>query len=107
MNLYNDFSSEKAGHVVGDAKQEGIQAEEISAAEHVVQYVFFNHQADRLPKPMSVPWPKFCEKFSHHQVRTSKDGPAWSPVAYQQNATRGNAGVRAVYLAVLDVDDGT
>jgi len=78
-----------------------------AVGETVINYVCFKHSRDTVPKAVSVPWSKFCEKFSRHDSRVHKDGPCWSPASYIPGASRGNRGVETVNLVVLDVDDGT
>lgn len=67
----------------------------------------FNNCRDNHPKTISCTWAELCTEFRKHPARSQKDGPAWSPVSYFPGSTRGNASVDQVFLAVIDVDDGT
>lgn len=72
-----------------------------------VQVVFFDNEKDNRPKAEVLSWSDHKTHLNQFAVRDVKSGPAWSPVRYKDGASRGNAGVEEVYLAVMDVDDGT
>ncbi len=66
----------------------------------------FNRINDNTPKPVRLDWRQVCELLSPHAIRDEKDGPLLSGASYPPGATRGNAGVSFVSLAILDFDGG-
>lgn len=66
----------------------------------------FSNVQDKQPKAHTVSWPKLAERLTVHTERDDKDGPLFSPVTYKNGATRGNAGVSTINLAVADFDHG-
>lgn len=70
--------------------------------------VFFKSEKDNTPNTKSFTWQEMCNRFGKHEERENKQGcPAWSPVNYKLGTTRGNHNVESIYLAVLDIDNGT
>lgn len=67
---------------------------------------YFNCK-DNVPKAKAHTWKSFCEAFGKHPVQSKKDGPAWSPLSYIEGGTRNNENVDQVFMAVIDVDNGT
>ena len=67
----------------------------------------FNSSKDNQPKQGSLTWHEFAEEFRRHPERKNKDGTAWSPVSFIRGSTRKKENVEHIYMAVLDVDDGT
>ncbi len=67
----------------------------------------FENEKDTRPGQEETTWGELTSRLSRFAVRDDKSGPAWSPVQYAEGATRGNAGVEWVSVAVMDVDDGT
>ncbi len=63
----------------------------------------FNSAKDNAPKTVQVTWEQLLSELSAHEPRAEKDGPAWSPAAFE--GTRSNANARRVSLAVFDLDD--
>jgi P4 family phage/plasmid primase-like protien len=64
----------------------------------------FARADDRYPRQERMSWGDLVARLRAHRRRVEKDGPLFSPVSYRQGATRGNAGVDQLYLAVADVD---
>ncbi len=79
---------------------------------------------DARPKMIRVPWDKLLAELQAHDLRASKDGPAWCPVDFvacpdvcHRAGTKSDCGgakphrilenVREVHLAVFDLDDHT
>jgi hypothetical protein len=69
--------------------------------------VTFKNELDNRPTREDSTWGELKARLSRFEIRPGKSGPAYSPVRYTDGATRGNAGVELVYVAVMDVDDGT
>ncbi|MGI0054642.1 MAG: hypothetical protein ACREBZ_02830 [Thermoplasmata archaeon] len=67
----------------------------------------FRNERDNSPIRDGTTWGELRPRLLHFDVRDEKSGPAWSPVQYTAGATRGNAGVETISLAVMDIDDGT
>ena len=67
----------------------------------------FEDERSTRPAGQEIAWDELRARLLRFDLRETKSGPAWSPVRYAEGASRGNAGVEAVYLAVMDVDDGT
>ncbi len=68
---------------------------------------FFDRATDNKPRVKSLTPAKLAHLLSHHDVRTDKDGPLFSPTIYAEGKTRRNENVLALTLAVGDFDDGT
>ena len=78
-----------------------------SPAAVTLQWSQFKNARDPNPRPRSGTMSDLYRLlFERHVERASKDGPAWSPVSYAPNATRGNKNVVAIYALVADIDDG-
>ena len=75
--------------------------------EKILSFSTFTSSKDSDPRARIESWDAFCQRFSKHPIRQSKDGPAWSPSSYKKGAKRGNEGVERLHFAVIDVDDGT
>ncbi len=67
----------------------------------------FQNSKDNVPMPRTWDWGQVTGLLNRHRVRAGKDGPCWSPTEYAPDATRGNKGVVALSMAVLDMGDGT
>lgn len=67
----------------------------------------FDSERDTRPRGEDASWGEHRKRLLRFDLREEKSGPCWSPVRYVDRATRGNAGVESVSMAVLDVDDGT
>ncbi len=67
----------------------------------------FSSETDTTPLEETLTWDALRLRLTRYSVRDGKSGPAWSPVRYAEGASRGNAGVECVTVAVMDVDDGT
>lgn len=63
----------------------------------------FQHSQDRIPVEKELTWKELGEMLKTFRAG-AKDGPLWSPVTYTSGATRGNAGIEFVNLAVFDID---
>lgn len=72
-----------------------------------LKIVTYRNCKDNLPRPETMPWEDLQKRLTEHTARTSKDGPAWSPVTYPEGATRANENVVSVSCFVADVDDFT
>jgi hypothetical protein len=68
---------------------------------------FFDRATDNRPEPRELTLRQLNEILTSHEFREKKDGPLFSPTAYEPGATRRNTNVRALTLAVGDFDDGT
>ena len=71
------------------------------------EVAFFSSEKDNSPRREVLTWGELIARLSSFDIRNEKSGPCWSPTQYAPEAKRGNAGVVAVTVAVLDVDDGT
>ena len=69
-----------------------------------IAFCLFSALQATQPHARVMPWDELVVHLTHHQVRTEKDGPGWSPACYAPGATRGKAGILAVTALVLDVD---
>ncbi|MBI3947271.1 MAG: hypothetical protein HY321_15205 [Armatimonadetes bacterium] len=67
---------------------------------------WFSDTGATTPDPQVLAWKQLVAGFSAHERRPERGGRLFSPVAYLPGTKRGNAGVAAIYAAVLDVDDG-
>lgn len=67
----------------------------------------FESEHDTRPVRAEMTWGDLRARLLRFELRDEKSGPAYSPVRYADGAVRGNAGVEKVYVAVMDVDDGT
>jgi uncharacterized protein (DUF927 family) len=74
---------------------------------HPITFCRFKSSKDIQPMQVMLTWGEFVEEFSSHPEGRDKDGSSWSPVSYKSGCTRKKGNVEAVYMAVLDVDDGT
>ena len=79
----------------------------IALADLRIELAFFKNELDNSPRNEVVAWDQLVAKLSTFDTREKKSGPCWSPTSYTAGAKRGNAGVEAITVAVLDVDDGT
>ena len=68
---------------------------------------FFDNARDIRPKARTMTREELGALFAQHEFRAEKDGRLFSPTEYSSGATRRNAGVRALTLAVGDFDNGT
>ncbi len=75
--------------------------------DQIFEVAFFSSEKDNSPRREVVTWDPLVAKLSAFDTRKKKSGPCWSPTRYTPEAKRGNAGVQAITVAVLDVDDGT
>jgi putative DNA primase/helicase len=66
----------------------------------------FRNYYDNAPERKCVTWKNWRTELLGHRRRKTKDGPMWSPVQYPEGVTRANVNVVALYLLVLDFDDG-
>jgi len=67
----------------------------------------FADEHDTRPRREEATWGELKVRLSRFELRDEKSGAAWSPVRYADGATRGNAAVETVSVAVMDVDDGS
>lgn len=70
----------------------------------------FNSKSDNNPKPDRRTWRGVCELLEDWRMpraENAKDGPAFGGASYPDGATRGNANVSEIALAILDFDNGT
>jgi predicted P-loop ATPase len=84
-----------------------------------IKVALYRTEKDNQPQVTEMPWAKLALELTRHDrtpcapcpaARTPKEdcphkyGPAWSPVEIEPGSKRGNAGVRALTLAVFDLD---
>lgn len=72
-----------------------------------MKFSLFRHSKDNRPLPVECSWEHFVESMSAHDF-THTDKlmcPAFSPAEYRPGATRGNKGVVALHMLVLDLDE--
>lgn len=61
---------------------------------------------DREPRGRLVSWSALVGSMQRHRMAAQKDDlPLWSPCRYRPDTTRGRAGVAAMSMLVLDLDD--
>jgi hypothetical protein len=67
---------------------------------------FFTGKHDNRPKVRHLAWDALAKRLSTFQAREEKDGPLWSPAAYDvhKDARRAKGQVRTVSCAVFDFD---
>lgn len=67
--------------------------------------VLFQNLKSIHPKPLASSWEQLKELLSFHEENAVKQaGALWSPVEYDQGATRGNRNVRYMEALVVDMD---
>ncbi len=66
----------------------------------------FSNKKDTQVRQQAMTWERLRKVLGTHQHRVAKDGPLWSPTAYQPGTTRAKENVVAVYALVLDFDKG-
>lgn len=66
----------------------------------------FKHQADKHPEMIQATFPELCSMTEEHDIRSKKDGLAFSGAQYAPGKTRSNANVDQLSLAIIDVDGG-
>jgi len=65
----------------------------------------FKYLRDIQPQVFATNWQELREALGKHVEREDKNrGSLWSPAVYRQGATRGNAGVEALWCFVADLD---
>lgn len=64
----------------------------------------FSDERDNTGKPNAGTWPQVVGLLSKRDIRQSKSGKAFSPAIF--NGTRAKMNVKAVSMAVADIDDG-
>jgi hypothetical protein len=64
----------------------------------------FQNLRATLPAPSGLEWEALVERLTTFSERDEKDGPGWSPVIYDDDATRGNENVLGITAAVIDID---
>lgn len=70
-----------------------------------MRFSTFKYAADNVPVMRDLSWPEFVEEFKNADVRTSKDGPCWSPATYDAlGQTRSNKSVKDLQFLVFDLD---
>lgn len=78
-----------------------------AAAPQTFEFSRFNSRSDNAPRAARLDWRGLCALLQRRSTRAQKDGPLLSGACYPTGTTRGNDGVSAVSLAILDFDDGT
>lgn len=56
------------------------------------------------PTIAGLEWDDLAKRLTTFSERETKDGPGWSPVIYDDDATRSNDGVLGITAAVIDID---
>jgi len=92
------------------SSDEGMGFGVATADESVFKISLFASQYATIPEEELVTWPRLVELLAPINPPVIEDArrrQAWSPAVYKRNATRANAGVAAISMLAMDVDDGT
>lgn len=64
----------------------------------------FQNLRATIPAASGLEWDDLVLRLTTFVERDEKDGPGWSPVIYDDDATRGNENVLGLTAAVIDID---
>jgi hypothetical protein len=109
-----DNGERRRGEVTGDggpvyapSPADRMNGDPCPTCTQVVTISLFESETDTHPRRELTSWGTLRARLSRFDIRADKSGPAWSPVSYADGATRGAVGVERVYVAVMDIDDGS
>lgn len=69
-----------------------------------IPFAEFQNLRATVPTEGGLDWEDLARRLTTFHERDTKDGPGWSPVVYEDDATRGNENVLGITAAVIDID---